>query len=100
MQQVMASNEMRETKYFYNEFDCTSKKYYSHVMKSHISATIDEKILEDLNRFGAEERRSRSQIIEMALEEFLHKRGAAVDEIVTSKGRFLGNFSREDTYER
>jgi hypothetical protein len=85
---------------FYNGFDSTSEKYYYHVMKSHISATIDERILEDLNRFGAEERRSRSQIIEMALEEFLHKRGAAVDEIVTSKGCFAGNFSREDTYER
>jgi len=69
-------------------------------MKTHISATIDEKILKDLNRVGAEERRSRSQVIEMALEEFLQKRGAAVDEIVTSKGRFTGNFSREDTYER
>jgi metal-responsive CopG/Arc/MetJ family transcriptional regulator len=69
-------------------------------MKSHISATIDEKILEGLNRFGTEERRSRSQIIEMALEEFLQKRCAASDEIVTSQGRFAGNFSREDTYER
>jgi metal-responsive CopG/Arc/MetJ family transcriptional regulator len=38
-------------------------------MKSHISATIDDKILADLNRVGQEERRSRSQIIEMALEE-------------------------------
>jgi metal-responsive CopG/Arc/MetJ family transcriptional regulator len=69
-------------------------------MKSHISATIDEKILKDLNRVGAEERRSRSQVIEMALEEFFQKRGAAVDEIVTSEGRFTGNFSREETYER
>ncbi len=69
-------------------------------MKSHISATIDDKLLEDLNRFGREERRSRSQIIEMALEEFLKKRGGPDDEIVTSEGRFTGDFSREETYAR
>lgn len=69
-------------------------------MKSHISATIDDQLLEDLNRFGLEERRSRSQIIEMALEEFLHKRIAVDDEIVTSCGHFVGSFSREETYDR
>lgn len=69
-------------------------------MKSHISATIDEKLVEELNRCGQEERRSRSQIIEMALEAFLRKRGGAEDEIVTSEGRFEGSFSREDTYAR
>jgi len=36
----------------------------------------------------------------MALEEFLRKRGGAEDEIVTSQGRFMGRFSREETYER
>ncbi len=47
-----------------------------------------------------QERRSRSQVIEMALEEFLRKRGGAEDEIVTSEGRFEGKFSREETYAR
>ncbi len=69
-------------------------------MKSHISATIDDKLLEDLKRFGLEERRPRSQIIEMALEAFLQKRRGPDDEIVTSEGRFEGGFSREETYER
>ena len=69
-------------------------------MKSHISATLDSKLLEDLNRFGKQERRSRSQIIEMALDEFLRKRSAADDAIVTSGGRIEGDFSREDTYAR
>jgi len=69
-------------------------------MKSHISATIDEHLVEDLNRFGREERRSRSQIIEMALEEFLRNRMGAKDEIVVSQGHFKGAFSREDTYDR
>lgn len=69
-------------------------------MKTHISATIDVKLLGELNRFGREERRPRSQIIEMALEEFLRKHGAEGDEIVTSDGRFMGTFSREETYAR
>lgn len=69
-------------------------------MKTHISAKVDIKILGELNRFGREERRPRSQIIEMALEEFLRKHGAEGDEIVTSDGRFTGTFSREDTYAR
>ena len=69
-------------------------------MKSHISATIDERLVEDLKRFGREERRSRSQVIGMALDEFLRSRMGAKDEIVTSQGRFAGSFSREETYDR
>ncbi|MDL5052348.1 hypothetical protein QQ056_02035 [Oscillatoria laete-virens NRMC-F 0139] len=69
-------------------------------MKSHISATIDHRLVEELGRFGREERRSKSQIIEMALEEYLSKRVCGQDEIVTSPGRFKGRFNREDTYER
>jgi metal-responsive CopG/Arc/MetJ family transcriptional regulator len=68
-------------------------------MKSHISVTIDQDLAERVNRFGQEERRSRSQIIEMALEEFLGKRGGADQDLVTSPGKFVGTFSREDTYE-
>ncbi len=69
-------------------------------MKSHISVTLDEKLLENLNRFGQQERRSRSQIIEMALEEFLRKRCATDDEFVTSEGRYEGRFSRKETCAR
>lgn len=69
-------------------------------MKSHISATIDADLVRDLKRFGQEERRSRSQVIEMALEEFLHKRMPAKEEITTSQGRFEGRFNREETYAR
>lgn len=69
-------------------------------MKSHISATIDERLLESVNRFGREERRTRSQIIELALERFLKERGGQEEEVVTSSGRFAGRFSREETYAR
>lgn len=69
-------------------------------MKSHISATIDQDILEQVDRFGSEEQRSRSQVIEMALQEFLQDRAGEGGEIVTSPGRFAGKFSREETYAR
>lgn len=73
---------------------------YFCIMKSHISATLDKKLLEDLNRFGKQERRSRSQIIEMALEQFLRNQRTSDEQIVMSEGRFVGDFSREETYER
>jgi len=69
-------------------------------MKSHISATIDEEVLERADRYGSEERRSRSQVIEMALDAFLRERTAPSEDIVTSRGRFDGKFSREETYAR
>lgn len=69
-------------------------------MKSHISATIDVGLVKELNRYGQEERRSRSQIIEIALDEFLRKRTSEDSGLVTSQGCFAGNFSRKETYER
>lgn len=69
-------------------------------MKSHISATLDEKLLKELSRIGKQERRSRSQIIEMALDEFLRKKSTGDESIITSEGRFEGSFCREDTYAR
>lgn len=69
-------------------------------MKSHISATIDEDVLQRADRYGSEERRSRSQVIEMALDAFLRERTAPSEDVVTSRGRFDGKFSREETYAR
>jgi len=69
-------------------------------MKSHVSATIDAGLLVEADRFGRQERRSRSQVLEMALEQFLQRNAPASDQIVTSPGRFEGKFSREETYER
>jgi metal-responsive CopG/Arc/MetJ family transcriptional regulator len=69
-------------------------------VKAHISATIDEQLVEDLNRYGLEERRSRSQVIEMAFKKFLSRRLDLKDEIVTSEGQFQGRFIREETYDR
>lgn len=66
-------------------------------MKTHVTATIDQTILEGVDRFRLEERRSRSQVIELALERFLRERSSVGDKIVTSPGRFAGAFSREET---
>ncbi len=84
----------------WSDVDRTGPREHAHVMKSHISATIDAKLVVELNRIGQEERRSRSQLIEMALEAFLRGRNDTRDEIITSEGRFKGSFSREDTYGR
>ncbi len=69
-------------------------------MKSHISATIDSELLSRVDRYRRRVRRSRSQIIEMAVESLLAGLQAEGEEIVTSEGRFEGSFSRQDTYER
>ncbi|MGB0344667.1 MAG: ribbon-helix-helix protein, CopG family [Coraliomargarita sp.] len=69
-------------------------------MKSHISATIDSELLSRVDRYRRRVRRSRSQIIEMAVESLLAGLQAEGEEIVTSQGRFEGSFSRQETYER
>jgi metal-responsive CopG/Arc/MetJ family transcriptional regulator len=69
-------------------------------MKSHISATIDESLVRDLEEYSREEHRSRSQIIELALRSFLGEKRGRAGALVTSQGRFEGNFEREDCYER
>jgi metal-responsive CopG/Arc/MetJ family transcriptional regulator len=69
-------------------------------MKSHMSATVDSKLLEELESYRREERRSRSQVIEMALEKFLTEHRKRASRIVTSDGVFEGRFTREDCYDR
>lgn len=69
-------------------------------MKSHISATIDSKLVSRVDRYRRSVKRSRSQIIEIAVERLLKEEAADQEEIVTSDGQFLGSFSRAETYER
>jgi metal-responsive CopG/Arc/MetJ family transcriptional regulator len=66
-------------------------------MKSHISTTIDSRLLERLDRYSREERRSRSQTIEMAIERFLGKEKGNT-EIPTTNAAFQGAFDRAETY--
>lgn len=69
-------------------------------MKSHISATIDRDVLSRVDRYRKSVRRSRSQVIELAMERFLSEEQPESSGIVTSSGAFSGEFSRADTYER
>jgi metal-responsive CopG/Arc/MetJ family transcriptional regulator len=50
-----------------------------------------------LDRLAREERRSRSQAIELAIENYLGKESSLAD-IPVSKARFSGSVSREETY--
>ncbi|MEX1118929.1 MAG: ribbon-helix-helix protein, CopG family [Terrimicrobiaceae bacterium] len=65
-----------------------------------MSATVDSELLEELESFRREERRSRSQVIEMALEKFLTEHRKRASKIVTSDAVFEGRFTREDCYDR
>lgn len=66
-------------------------------MKSHISITVDAELLRRLDRVASEERRSRSQAVEMAIEMLLKKEGD-LSKLPVSHAHFQGNFSREETY--
>lgn len=68
------------------------------MMKEHISITIDDRAVRLLKRFAAEEHRSVSQVVELAVLEFLTARSASSNSIVASDGEFARHFSREDTY--
>ncbi len=63
-----------------------------------MSITMDRSTADRLRRYSRRERRSVSQVIQIALERFLDERVPAVDRIVTTPGSFRGQFSREETY--
>lgn len=67
-------------------------------MKSHISATIDRELIERVDAYRISVRRSRSQVIELAVEKLLEEVGAVESKLLTSRGSFAGRFSREETY--
>jgi len=67
-------------------------------MKEHISITIQKDMVERLRRYARRERRSVSQVVEIAIENLLERRAPVSEAIVTTQGRFNGKFSREETY--
>lgn len=66
-------------------------------MKSHISITIEAELLDELKRLSRQERRSLSNLLELAALEYLRGRGTT-SAIETSPGRFEGSFSRAESY--
>jgi metal-responsive CopG/Arc/MetJ family transcriptional regulator len=69
-------------------------------MKSHISATIDRNLLERIDRYRRSVRRSRSQVIELAVERLLREEADEDEGLIVSEGRYRGKFNRSETYER
>lgn len=72
---------------------------YTNVMRSHISATIDETVLEQAKSYSLAENRTLSNVIEQALKQFLSGEKRS-QQVITSKSSFKGSFSREDSYDR
>jgi len=69
-------------------------------MKSHISATIEKSLVKDLDAFSREEHRTKSQVIEMALRQFLNTRRIDAHTVLATDSSFQGTFHRADCYER
>ena len=67
-------------------------------MKEHISITIDLNVAKRLKKAALQERRSVSQVVEMAVEKYLGDTGLGSEQLVTTKSAFKGAFAREDTY--
>lgn len=66
-------------------------------MKEHISITIDRDLVKLLKKTAIQERRSVSQLVEIAIDQFL-EHNHATEGLETTSGSFNGTFSREDTY--
>ena len=69
-------------------------------MKEHISITIDESVVRRLRKSATQEKRSVSQLVEMAVEHYLKNTKGETEHLVTSGSSFKGVFSREETYGR
>ena len=68
-------------------------------MREDVSITVSEETALRLRRYAQQERRPVSQVVEIAIERLLQQQMTASDQIVTTRGSFMGSFSREDTYE-
>lgn len=68
-------------------------------MREHMSITIQQETALRLRRYARSEHRPVSQVVEMAIESLLESKVPETDKIVTTPGRFVGKFSREETYE-
>ncbi len=68
------------------------------VMIEHISIPLDERIVGLLRKHSKQEKRSISQVVELALEDFLHRNDTEKGRILSTKSAFQGSFSREEIY--
>jgi hypothetical protein len=68
-------------------------------MKFHISATIDEVLVAELRWFSRQEKRSFSNLLELAVEAHLSNK-QATDNVYSTPGSFAGCFSRAESCDR
>ena len=66
-------------------------------MKSHLSITIEKEYVDALQRVSRAENRSLSNQIESILAQWLRTQPVS-EQVPSTPGRFLGIFSREETY--
>jgi len=66
-------------------------------MKSRLSITIEQEYVDALQRVSQQDNRSLSNQIESILAQWLRGRPVS-EQIPTSDARFVGSFSREETY--
>jgi hypothetical protein len=67
-------------------------------MREHMSITMDRGTAQRLRKYALRERRPVSQVVQMAVERLLDRHAPTAIDIVTTRGRFRGSFSREETY--
>lgn len=67
-------------------------------MKKHISATIDADLAERSRQYAQRERRSFSQVVELALDRYIQEKPPRKTELYLTEGAVIGNITRADTY--
>ena len=68
-------------------------------MQEHISVTIEKATAARLRRYARREKRTVSNVVEIAIERLLEQHAPVAEQLVTSRGSFQGSFSRDETYE-
>lgn len=67
-------------------------------MKKHISITIDEDVIQFVEKIAVSDHRSISQVLELAAVEYLRGKMGEHITLPSSPASFEGSFSRADTY--
>ncbi len=67
-------------------------------MKKHISITIDMDIIKHIEKLASADRRSVSQVLELAAIGYLKEKMGELGTLPSTPASFQGAFSRVDTY--
>ena len=67
-------------------------------MRERLSVSMRVETVIRLRRYDRRKRMPVSQVVEMAIKEYLDPRMPQVGRIVSTPGRFAGTFTRQETY--